>query len=284
VNGTEGNRRERGIALLLVIWMTALLSVVAMVAAGDARSDLQIASNLVQGAQARSLADGAVWWMISQLIDHDADTPRPADGTATQLSLDGEFIDIAVQDEGGKIDVNAGDAVILTNLCRVLGFGKEAGGIAENIVRYREQMRNGAPEARQPAFAVIEELRLVPGIDPDRYARIRPFVTVYTGDGHVNPRTAPREVIMSLPGVLPAQADAYLRERARQRPGSETGPLPLGLAGAAPYLSAAAPKVVTITAISRGAGQTRSIREAVVDLQATEERPFRLVAWRRGVT
>src|SRR6185437_15805955 len=105
-----GDRRERGIALLLVIWMMALLSSIAMIAAGNARADLQIARNLLDAAQARSLAErGAV--APDAILDN-------ADGTPTRLSLDGRTIEVAVQDEGGKIDVNTADAALLANLCR----------------------------------------------------------------------------------------------------------------------------------------------------------------------
>ncbi len=283
LNDTAGNRRERGIALILVIWMVALLSVVAMVAAGSARTDLQIARNLLDGAKVRSLAEGGVWWMIDRLLDRDAATLERADGTATRLLFDGNSIEIAIQDEGGKIDVNVADAVLLASLCRVVGLGAEAEAIADGIVRYREQGRgDSSAETTRQAFNVIEELRLVPGIDPQRYARILPFVTVYTGDGHINPRTAPREVIMALPGVMPQQAEAYLRERVRTQAGSEATGLPPGLAGAALYLSASLPQIITITATAQGTGSTKSVREAVVDLAATQGRPFRVIAWHRG--
>lgn len=280
-------RRERGIALILVIWMMALLSIVAMIAAGNARADLQIARNLLNGAKARSLADGGVWWMMARLLARDADNRNAvldkADGTPTQLSFDGKIIEVAVQDEGGKIDVNGADAALLANLCRVVGMGGDAEAIAEAIVHYREGSSRDLPKAAaQPAFSVIQELRLVPGIDPDRYARIVPFVTVYGQDGRVNPRTAPRQVIMALPGILPLQAEAYLADRAREEPGADAAALPPSLANAARYLSASPPHVVTITATTRGGGQATSVREAVVELAATPDHPLRLVAWRRG--
>jgi general secretion pathway protein K len=286
------DRRERGIALILVIWMMALLSVVAMIAAGSARADLEIARNLRDAAQARALAEGGVWWMMARLRERDADNksavPNQADGTPTRLSLDGRIIDIAVQDEGGKIDVNSADAVLLANLCRVVGIDDDAETIADSIVRYREESGGKSSKAAaRAAFSIVEELRSVPGIDPDRYARILPFVTVYPNDGRINPRTAPREVIMALPGILPLQAEAYLRARTREEPGAEAAPLPPGLANAARYLGASPPHIVTITATTRtattrGGGEATSVREAVVELAATADRPLRLVAWRRG--
>jgi general secretion pathway protein K len=275
-------RRERGIALILVIWVIALLSVVAMVAAGNARTDLQIARNLLDGAKARSLADGGVWWMMARLLDRNSDAPTPADGTATRISLGGQPIDVAVQDEGGKIDVNHANATLLGNLCRVVGIAPaEADGIADAIIQYRERNRREQP-ATARAFSVVEELRLVPGIDPERYERMLPFVTVYTRDGHINPRTAPREVILALPGILPLQAEEYLRLRSRNQPGGAAAELPPSLANSSRYLSMSPPRVVTITAVARRDGHATSIREAVVELTATPERPLRVIAWRRG--
>ena len=283
LDGEFGARRERGIALILVIWMIALLSVVAMVATGNARTDLQLARNSIDGAKARMLADGGVSWAMVRLLAGDASGLSKADGTARLLSLGGTTIEVAVQDEGGKVDVNGADAVLLANLCRVVGFGSaEADAIAEGIVRYRERRRDDPSTATQPAFSVVEELRLVSGIDPDHYVRLLPFVTVYTRDGHVNPQTAPPEVILALPGILPLQAETYLRERSRQEPGLETAALPPSLAAAARYLSVSPPQIVTITATSHGGGGATSIRQAVVELAVTPDHPLRLIAWRRG--
>ncbi len=52
-----------------------------------------------------------------------------------------------------------------------------------------------------PAFMDIAQLRDLPGMTAQLYRAIAPFITVYSGDGRINPRAAPDEVLASIPGL-----------------------------------------------------------------------------------
>jgi general secretion pathway protein K len=54
-----------------------------------------------------------------------------------------------------------------------------------------------AYRAKNDFFDTLDELRLVRGMTPERFEKIRPFATIYSS-GRVNINTAPKEVLMAL--------------------------------------------------------------------------------------
>ncbi len=289
--------RERGVALLLVIWIMALLSVVALAITRDARTGARLARNLVASAQAQALADGGVWWALARMEDPKPEAHLRTDGTPYRTALGGAPIAVSVEDEGGKIDLNQGDPELLAGLFRALGYdGRAADGMAAAIAAFREDWQDrfarhgasalpGTPAAasdHEVPFDTLEDLRRVPAIYPERYRRIAPFLTVNSGSSRVNPRTARREVLLALPGIEPGSVDEFLA--ARRAGGGEAGPGSGAstLAAAARYLVWSAPQIVTIRSLARLADGTSFLREAQVDLRGEGSRPFRVLAWRQG--
>jgi general secretion pathway protein K len=132
---------------------------------------------------------------------------------------------------------------------------------------------------RNGPFLAVDELRLLIGVTPALFERIRPLLTVYSRSGRINPLTAPAEVIRSLPGISLDQADFYIAARsALEVPQPNLLP---ALLGAERYLARLAPQTVTIR--SEGLSARGSfVREAVAVLTRTPAAPYRLVAWRQG--
>ncbi|HKW55165.1 MAG TPA: hypothetical protein VJO12_15835 [Stellaceae bacterium] len=286
--------RERGIALLVVIWVLALLAVLIVGFSGDARTELLVARNHYESAGARAIADAGVSLAIFGILDPAPEAQWPADGRLREVSYADGTIRIRIQDEGGKIDLNAAPPELLAGLLSTTGglSAGDAGGLAQAIDAYRQALqqteppagRRGTPRAmirRQAnAFRVIEDLRLVPGVTREIYDRIAPFITVYSGVGDIDPLTAPPEVLRSLPGVNPSEVEAFLAARARQ------GPIP----GQLPPLSgpvggSLAHRVLqNATVISEGktANGTSFTRAAVVSLSADPTAPYSILSWRQA--
>jgi general secretion pathway protein K len=272
--------RERGIALLVVIWVLALLAVLIIGFSGDARTELLVARNHYESANARGIADAGVSLAIFGILDPAPEAQWPADGRLREVSYADGTIRIRIQDEGGKIDLNAAAPELLAGLLSSAGglSPGDAGGLAQAIDQYRQaQQQADAPTARRGtlrtmvrrqanAFRVIEDLRLVAGVTREIYDRIAPFVTVYSGVGDIDPLTAPPEVLRSLPGVNAGEVEAFLAARAQQ------GPIP----GQLPPLSgpvggSLAHRVLqnaTILSEGKTANGTTFTRAAVVSLSA----------------
>src|ERR1700680_4467728 len=109
--------RQRGIALILVLWLTVLLTVIGGSFAYGMRNEALAARNTLSVAQARGLADRALYRTVFELM-------RPktlgdgwsADGTIHAWDEDGSRVTVNALDESGKIDLNTAPDGLLKGL------------------------------------------------------------------------------------------------------------------------------------------------------------------------
>ena len=87
--------RQRGFALLIVLWSLALLALIGTRLTAAGRTETQIAINLRANATAEALADGAVHEAIFHHIDR-SERHWPADGLPRSLSVPGASIDVRI--------------------------------------------------------------------------------------------------------------------------------------------------------------------------------------------
>jgi len=269
-------RGERGVALILVLWVLALLAVLAVSFAGGARTELKIARNQYEAARAEAIADAGVTFGILGALDPAPQTHWNPDGERHELAYGEGALGVSVEDEGGKVDLNAGAPELLAGLLRRLGVAEDA---ARQVLDGILQRRRDALAAGNGvlAFRDVAELRLVPGMARPLYQALVPLVTVYNRNDRIDPLSAPPEVLRSLPGVAAAQVEAYLAARASA--GAQPTALP-PLAGADRFVAHSALQVITIRSEGRTPGGGRFVREAVVELSGTP--PYRFLAWRQG--
>src|SRR5256884_5029727 len=106
-------RGQRGIALVLALWLTILLTVIASGFAFSMRSEAIAARNAISLAQARVAADGAVERTLFELSRPRIADAWAADGTRrTWVENDVEF-DVVAVDETSKIDLNSANDALL---------------------------------------------------------------------------------------------------------------------------------------------------------------------------
>src|SRR5258706_14843407 len=248
--------RQRGIALVLVIWVAVLLLVVASSFILERRSETLVVRNSASMARAEAIADAGVNRAVFEIyrIGPSAEQWKP-DGTAYDWSFDGAAVKVEIRDESAKIDINTAPDLLLRGLFVSAGVADdEAVKLVDAILDWRDadslKRPNGAeePEYRaaglsyRPAnapFQAIEELQLVLGMRPDIYRRIAPSITVFSRQPGVNPQLASREVLLALPGVTTELVDDYIARREAARAAGQ--PLP-------PFPQAAGYRPITIAA------------------------------------
>jgi len=224
------NRFERGIALILVLWVVALLAVIAGSFVYGARSTALVAGNLVSFAKARALADAGVHRGLYELARPATDAERwKADSRTHVFSLDAAEIRLVMRDESAKIDLNTASDALLKGLLLSAGLDEEqANQLLDAILDWRDvdelTRPQGAERDRYEAmglpyiptnapFQTVDELQRVIGVTPGLYRKLAGALTVFSRSPGINSTLAPRQVLLALPNVTEADVDAYLAQR-----------------------------------------------------------------------
>ena len=114
-------RMQSGIALVLALWITVLLTVLASGFAFSMRSEALATRNAVSLARARAAADGALERTAFELMrPRIADAWQP-DGQPRRWSDADAAIVVTAVDEAARIDINAAPDAMLKNLLIAIG-------------------------------------------------------------------------------------------------------------------------------------------------------------------
>ena len=280
---------EQGAVLLVVLWIVALLAVLALGFARVSRTEASLVRNRYAAARAEALADTGIALAILGLLDAGQQGDWRADGRWQTLAYGRHTVRISVQDDAGKLDVNKAPDDVLTNLFRNAGVGAQSAALVAAIDAWKDRRRalwrgyGGAPDTFPGTvggqFLTLDELRRVPGMSDSIYDRVSPFLTVYSYDYRIDPLTASATVLRSLPGADPAQVTAYIA--ARRQVGAVPDLLPR-LTGIDRFLALKPVTIVSIEAQSRSDEGARFTRDAIVELIGTRGQPYRLLAWQQG--
>lgn len=208
---------EHGLALVIVLWIVAVLSVIAASVLQIGRTDLRLAQNITEATAADLLSDGAIETAIHGLMGARADADVwSADGTVYAWR-DGRATYIArATSEHGRVDLNFAQVELLYELAIVLGVEEQrARQVAASIVDFRdadaEADSDGAEDgeylaggsvvgAKDAPFQSPEELLGVLGVDVVLYRRLEPFVTAYSGRQQPDTDAALPAVLLALHG------------------------------------------------------------------------------------
>ena len=290
-------RGERGIALIIVLWITIMLTVIAGGFAFAMRSEAMSARNALSLAQARAAANGAVERMAFELARPRYPAAWLADGQP-RAWRDGDVQIVAsAVDESAKIDLNSAPDTLLKGLIEKVGGADPdaTAKIVDAIFDWRDpddvRRPNGAEEAdykmaglkQKPAnmpFETVSELARVMGMTPAIYARVAGSVTVNSRQPGINQMTASRDVLFALPNATPEAVDAYLAQRAE----AMAAKLPVPPFPPASGFGAGAVPVWRIRAEARVPDGVTFAREAVVRPSGDARRPLLTLSWQDGVT
>ncbi|MEX2648637.1 MAG: hypothetical protein WD673_06450 [Alphaproteobacteria bacterium] len=292
---TEG----RGIALVIVLWLLAALSLLAGAFAVNARTEATVAINAYAAARARALADGGIAYGIARLLAR-AEVPAEAwqvDGVAYPVAVAGATVEVSLAQETGKFDVNVIADDILANLLVGAGVAPaDVDGILAALADYRDAddaVRLGGAEAaeyqalglpygpKNRLLESIDELAMIPGVTTAVFRAVRPALTVHTGLPRIDPATSPREALLAVPEVTPAEVDGLLAVR-RENQYSETKQAFPALGGGEEWLAPADAPVFTVRARAVVPGGAVFVREAVVWTPPDGDDPYWLLDWTRG--
>lgn len=287
--------RQRGVALVLVMWVSVLLTVIAASFIVERRTEAMIVHNSASIARAEAAANAGVTRAVHELYrGENSPDPWRRDGVPHEWTFDGIAVRVEIRDESGKIDINTAADPLLRGLLVSVGLkDDEANQLLDAILDWRDpdalKRPNGAEEADyraanltyRPAnstFQAIEELQLVLGMRPDIYRRLAPSLTVFSRQAGINAQLASREVLLAIPGITPEIVDQYIAQRETARLERQAVPL---LPQAAAF-SVASSMISTIRSEAHLEDGVVFTREAAALLRPVPRRPVTYLAWRES--
>jgi len=271
-------RQQRGLALVMVLWLVVLLGIIASGHAYNAHMETRLAAMHVRTAQARAAVETGLSYAILQLLAEDLAKPWPIDGTVRQILFDDTQIRIAIRDATGLIDLNAAGPDLLQTLTTALNVDQERQQrIVAAILDWRDtddiKHPGGAEESdyvsagypwtpRDGVFSSVEELRYVMGMTQQLFDEMTPFVTVYSGQAGVNLEFTAPFLINAMKGqiVMPA-ANRRLQKKAQTAAAGGSGTYHI-------YVS---------STNNEGIGASA---EAVIRISDNSYRPYQTLYWR----
>ena len=309
---------QEGVALLAVLWLTAALSAMALTTSYLVRTEVEAATNRIEGEQMRFLARGGIEAAVDAIL-RSTILRRPDEGMPMfapgQRWLAQEFpggrCAVEVMPENAKLNVNQAPPEQLAALFLALGVpAAESAELALAIADWRSPLASDAgsvfdayyaalPQpyrARHAPFTQLEELLSVRGMSRelffgriernagDEWTRKPPLADLLTtapvSAGGVNVNYAAREVLEVLPGWNPALAEQVVELRERT-----PFEIPVALQDAVQgsgqsTVSAAQTPFYTLTAtcIHPDSGTRRSVR-AMVAITPADAMGHQVLGW-----
>jgi general secretion pathway protein K len=239
---------ESGVALLMVLWVITLLMVLVMSFSLLTRTEANSTVFFRDGVQKKFFAEAALERAIMEIYHRQTYREQTVvlegnevvriDGRTYNGNIGTSRYVFRLFNESGKINLNtmgARSGVILNNLLVNLGIAKETADIiVDSILDWidTDDLRrlNGVEsdyyqslpnpyKAKNGRLDTLEELLLIKGMSPDilfgtkeQKGLIR-FLTIYNTTMRININAAPKEVLMSLPGITEDAVNRIIEQR-----------------------------------------------------------------------
>ena len=266
--------RDRGFALLIVLWVLVLISFVTAQITAAGRTEIRIAGNLAANAVGQAAAEGGIYQGIFNLSDPRPERRWALDRAPHEIDIGRSRVLVTLENEDALINPSLASTALLEALLRVIGSDQAtAASLANAIAEWVGSASTRRPQATvQGEYAAagldyappgaplesLDELGRVRGITPALLAALRPHLTLY-GAPVPNPADADAEVAAAL--ALSGDSRAAL--------------------GA---VATGAPDLVTVRihATALGPGNARISRTAVARVGSNLPQGYTLLAWYAG--
>ncbi len=287
-------RPQSGIALVIVLWMLALLIILATGYSRMVRIETSLTSNLFHSSQALAMAEAGVWQSLAVLLKPKIEQEWKTDGTAYSFNYKQGIVKLNISDESGKIDLNAARSELLYGLLTSTGLPEQNSlELLQAILDWRDPdnltRNNGAEDidyqnlgydygAKDGPFNSLDELLRVRGMTTTTFDKLIPALTIHSHQPGINPNVAPKVALMAIPGSSEAQVNNFLQTRSV----IENTQTPASLMGIdTKYLSTSNGHVFSIS--SEGIiNETHAKLDAIVLMKQHGNKPYTILAWQES--
>jgi general secretion pathway protein K len=289
----QNNITQKGIALVMVLWILALLTVMATGYSHTMRTELKLTTNTLHSAQAKAVAEAGIWYAVAELLRPQYEQVWKSDGSIYTLGFSQDTIKVSIQDEAGKIDLNTAPSEILDGLLRAVDVPEEERlSILASIMDWRDidnLVRNEGAEdddyellnygygAKDGPFNTLDELQLVMGMTSSLFKKMKPALTIHSHQTGIQFQVAPKEALLALPGITQETvAEIIAKRNVLSDPNSQ-----IPLTGIdSKYFSKNKGLIYTITSEGIHGGSYSRIDVVVMILRNTNlGLPYLIMAW-----
>jgi general secretion pathway protein K len=288
---------QRGVALVIVLWVLVLITVTTGAFTILARTENLQAHQLLAGTKARYAAEAGLNLAILKVRDPNEFNRWIADGRTYYWNFEGQELEIQMVDERGKINLNNVNELTLVNWLVAMGLEDEqVAELTDAILdwldpddftraygaEYADYEAAGLPYGPSNApFVILEELQQVLGVNHELFKKLEPALSLHASGRGADPMYAPYEALLSLPGMTPELAQEHVTLRSEVEAGVDPLiQLPDGTSVAAMTIG----QVHSITVKATGPnGIWEQIEATVTFGNGIGERPYEILRWREGV-
>ncbi len=184
-------RKEQGFALISVLWVVILLSLIAMTLLSNTRNAAQTGHTYQTAIDQRAISDAAISFAVLKLVEAGELAQWGPETPALAFEWNGIPVDIRIQDEHGKFDLNTGAVDVLATLLSALIVPQDlADDLVSDLEDRRSKEQRRVDTLSQSAFMSVEGLKTLPHMTEALFEKIESHSTVHSGLTHPDRRVS----------------------------------------------------------------------------------------------
>jgi len=247
---------NKGVALILVLWVILLLMVIVLEFSFAMRMEVNAVRNFKDEVNCYFYAQSGFQRAVAELIreissdslkkEAEKEKTWRADQRKIEMKIGPGNVEVVISNEGGKYGLNIIREGTLRSFISSLGVDeRERDIITDSILDWKDENNlhriNGAEDdyyeslpnpysCKDGPFDTTEELLLVRGVTPSIFygcygapgegdtkavwkKGLIDLMTVYSRSSRVDVNTAPKEILMSIPGLSKEDAERIIEAR-----------------------------------------------------------------------
>lgn len=233
------SRGERGVALVLVLWLVVVLGAVAAAVVGSTRNESRLVLNARARTVSRYAAESGIVAGVALLEQRMASGTLPGQQVLAWSEVDRDFNELSdvplgnarfgvqLTNLSGRLDLNQAQPEVLGGLFSQFTSPDAARALVDALLDWRDPddlvrpqgaeadvyRRAGSPYVPHNApLTRIDELHRLRGMTEPLALALEPYLTV-NGDLRIDVNGAPEPVLAAIPGIGPTGARAIVVRR-----------------------------------------------------------------------
>lgn len=291
-------KQQQGISLIIVLWMLAILTVMALVFGHNVRTEVMLATHYQNQAKALALAEAGIWRGAAMVLNKGIAQAANGehirlDGFEYALESDKGELSVTLQSTNGLIDINRAPAEVIKKVLQtVVPMPEQVDAITDALLDWRDEDNLkrlfGAETAAYAAqdlgygaknglMNTVAELGRIQGMTQAVYDEVSPMMTVYSGQARVDITSAPQAVLRALPGMTALAMDSIIEARASGAANVDLSLLP---AETRQYIGAGQDTFIRISSQAKVNDSISGII-AVIQLEPSANLPVTIMSWQQ---